>query len=129
MSQANQEIVRRWLWAFENDDDIFRELTHPDIEWAPFEDNHTVSYGLAGAMRIRAGWLDPWAEHRVDIEEIIDGLDGLVASLHLTARGQGSGVKVDVRLHGHFKLRDGKIAYLFEHQDRAAALEAAGLEG
>jgi hypothetical protein len=30
------EIVRRWLWAFENDDNVFRELAHPEIEWAPF---------------------------------------------------------------------------------------------
>src|ERR1700736_5878522 len=100
MSQGNVEIVRRWLWAFENSDDTFRELTHPEIEWAPFEDNHTVSYGLAGALRIRAGWLDAWAEHQMDIEEMIDGGDDIVALVHLSARGKGSGVEVDVRLHG-----------------------------
>jgi hypothetical protein len=26
-----------------------------------------------------------------------------------------------------FKVRDGKVAYIYEHEDRAAALEAAGL--
>jgi limonene-1,2-epoxide hydrolase len=127
MSQENAEIVRRWIWAFENDDAAFREATHPDIEWAPFEENHTVSHGLDGAMRIRNGWLDAWAEHRLDVEEMVDRGAGVVASLHITARGRGSGVEVDVRLHGHFKVRDGKVCYLFEHEEQAEALAAVGL--
>jgi hypothetical protein len=28
---------------------------------------------------------------------------------------------------GYFKVRDGKIVYVFEHTERAAALEAVGL--
>ena len=50
------------------------------------------------------------------------------ASILITARGQGSGVEVDLRVHGHFKVRDGKVSYLFEHEDRAAVLKAVGLE-
>lgn len=128
VSRENVEVVRGWLSAFENDTDTFRELTHPGIEWAPFENNHTPSHGLDGAMRIRDGWLDAWAEHRVDLEEMIDAGDDVVVSLHVTASGRGSGVEVDVRLHGHFKVREGKVIYLFEHEDRAAALKAVGLE-
>ena len=129
MSQENVEIVRRWAFAFNNDTDTFRQLTHPEIEWMPFEDNHTPSYGLDGAMRIRNGWLDAWDEHRVDIEEMLDGGgDDVVATAHSIARGLRSGVEVDVRLHFHFKVRDGKVVYVYEHQDRADALKAAGLE-
>ena len=128
MSQENVEIVRRWLWAFENSDDVFRELTHPEVEWAPFEENHTVSHGLAGAMRIRSGWLDPWTEHHIGIEALIDAGEDVVAVLHVTARGSASGAEVDVHLYGHFKLRDRRIVYLYEHEDRAQALKAVGLE-
>jgi ketosteroid isomerase-like protein len=127
VSQENVDLVRRWLWAFENDESAFSESTHPEIQWAPFEENHTISHGLAGATRIRTGWLDAWAEHHMDIEEMMDRDDDVVVSLHLTARGEGSGVEVDVRLYGHFKVRDGKVAYLFERQDRTAALDAAGM--
>jgi ketosteroid isomerase-like protein len=127
MSQENVEIVRRWIWGFANDEETFRQTTHPEIEWAPFEENHTVSHGLAGAMRIRTGWLDAWAEHHLEIEDTIDAGDDVVATVHSNARGRESGAEVDVRLHGHFKVRDGKVAYLFEHEDRAAALRAAGL--
>jgi len=129
MSQENIEIVRRWIWAFEHDTDTFVALAHPEIEWAPFEENHTVFHGLDGALWIRRGWLDAWAEHRMDIEEIIDRGDDVVVSMHVIARGKGSGVEVDVRLYPHAKIRDGKVVYIFEHEDRAGALEAAGVDG
>ena len=32
-----------------------------------------------------------------------------------------------MHLYGHFKVRDGKVVYLFEHQDRDDAVKAAGL--
>jgi ketosteroid isomerase-like protein len=123
------EVVRRWLLAFDNDTDTFRQLTHPEIEWMPFEDNHTPSYGLDGAMRIRSAWLDAWDEHRIDIEETLDGGgDDVVATAHLIGRGRGSGVEVDVRLYGHLRVRDGKVVYVYEHEDRADALKAVGMK-
>ena len=128
MSQENVEIVRRYIWAFENDLDTFRELTHPAIEWAPVEENHTPSHGIEGAVRIRNGWLDAWDEHRVDIEEALDGGgDDVVATVHVIGRGRGSGVEVDVRLYLHLRVRDGNVVYLYEHEERADALKAAGL--
>ena len=55
--------------------------------------------------------------------------ENVVASRHVAARGRGSGVEVDVRLYPHVRLRDGKVAYVFEHDDRDAASQAAGLAG
>ncbi len=127
MSQENVDVVRRFLWAFENDGEAFRDALHSEIEWCPFEEGHTPSFGPGGAMRIRNGWLEAWDEHRIDIEEIIDAGDDVVASLHLTARGKASGVEVDVRLYLHFKLRDGTVVYVYEHEHEAEALEAVGL--
>jgi ketosteroid isomerase-like protein len=128
MSQANLEIVRRWLTAFESDEEVFRDLTHPEIEWAPFEDNHTISSGLAGATRIRAAWLDAWAEHHLQIEDVLDGgADDVLATVHLIGRGRGSGVEVDVRLYGHLRVRDGKVVYVYEYEHRADAVRAVGL--
>jgi ketosteroid isomerase-like protein len=130
MSQENVEIVRRWILAFDNDTDTFSRLTHPEIGWMPFEDNHTPSNGLDGAMRIRNGWLDAWDEHRVEIEDALDGGDDdVVATVHLIGRGRGSGVEVDVRLYGHLKVRDGMVVYLYDDEDRADALRAVGLAG
>jgi ketosteroid isomerase-like protein len=127
MSQQNVEIVQQWIDSFADDAEGFRATLHPEIEWFPFEDNHSPSYGTEGAMRVRNHWIDSWDEMQADVEEIVEKGENVVASLHVKARGKTSGVEVDVRLHLHFKVRDGKIVYLFEHVDRAEALEAAGL--
>jgi ketosteroid isomerase-like protein len=127
MSEVRNEVVRRWIWAFENDADAFRESLHPEIEWFPFEENHTPFYGIGAALRVRNQWLDTWDEMRADVEEVVEQGDTVVACLHVRARGKTSGVETDVRLHLHFKVRDDKVVYLFEHTERAAALKAAGL--
>jgi hypothetical protein len=109
MSQENVEIVQAWLLAFEEDRDAFSAITHPAIEWMPFEENHTPTRGVEGALRIRDGWLDAWDEHTTEIEEI---------------RGRGDGVYPAAKLIG----RGGKVVYFYEHLNREDALKAAGLE-
>jgi ketosteroid isomerase-like protein len=127
MSQENVELVQKWLESFTGDRDAFRDTLHPEIEWLPFEDNHTPSYGADGAMRIRDAWLDAWDEMRAGLEQIVDEGDSVVASIHVTGTGKSSGVGVDVRLHLLFKVRGGKIAYVYEHTDRNEALETLSL--
>jgi ketosteroid isomerase-like protein len=61
------------------------------------------------------------------VEEVIEDGDAVVAGVHIKARGQASGVEADVRFFAQFKVRDGKVVYIYDHEDRAAALEAAGL--
>src|SRR5438046_1505630 len=130
MSQENVEIVRRWVWAFDNDTDAFRELLHPEIEWMPIEDNNTPAYGLDHAMSIRNGWLDAWDEHNADVHEMLDGGgEDVMGAATLIGRGKVSGVGVDLHIYVHFKVRDGKVVYIYEYQDRSAALKAVGLEG
>jgi len=128
MSRENaEEVARRWLGAFADDPQAFRDALHPDIVWFPFEDNHMPSHGVEGAMRIRNHWLESWTEMRAEVEEVVGDSDSVVATTHVTGRGKTSGVVVDVRLHMHFKVRDGKVVYVYEYQDRAQALEAGGL--
>ena len=79
MSRENVELLRRWLWAFENDTAAFRGLLHPEIEWFPFEENRTPVHGVADAVRNRNEWLATWDEHRFDLS----GLDAVAAQLHL----------------------------------------------
>jgi ketosteroid isomerase-like protein len=123
------DVVRRYIWAFDNDSETFRDTIHPEIEWFPFEQGHTPAYGVEDAMRVRNRWLECWEEHRIDVEEVIEEDDGVVAAVELTARGKASGIEVSVCLHLHYKLRDEKVVYLFEHEDRATALEAACRSG
>ena len=58
------------------------------------------------------------------IRMLVPGVEPLI---HITARGKISGAEVDLLFYAHFKLRDGRVVYIYDHEDRAAALEAAGL--
>jgi ketosteroid isomerase-like protein len=128
MSEENVKVVRRSIEAFVADDAAaFRDTLHPELEWRPFEESHSPSYGHEGAVRLMRQWLDTWSEHRFDVEDVIDGGDDVLATVRITGRGKASGIEVNVRLYLHCKLRDGRIAYLYEYEDEAEALKAAGL--
>jgi SnoaL-like domain len=126
--RPNVDIVRRYLWAFDNDTELFRDTIHSEVEWFPFEQGHTPASGVEDAMRVRKRWLDTWDEHRIEVQEVIGKGGSVVASIHLTARGKASGIEVAVCLYLHYELCDEKVVYIFEHEDRESALEAAGLE-
>jgi ketosteroid isomerase-like protein len=127
MSEENVEIVRRSLETFGHDEEAWLSTADPAVEWYPIEEGHSLSRGHEAAIRVRRSWLENWEGHQMDVEELKDGPDSVVACLHLTGRGKMSGVEVDLRVYMHYKLRDGKIVYVYEYDDRGEALEAAGL--
>ena len=127
MSQENVEIVQRCVETFETDEGAWLQILDPELEWYPIEDGHIRRVGHEAALGVRRRWLESWDGYQVDIEEVKDGGEGVVVGLHLSGTGKGSGLEVDLRLHMHFKLRDGKVAYVYEYADRAEALKAAGL--
>jgi ketosteroid isomerase-like protein len=128
VSQENIEVVRRSIAAFEDDEETWLAAIDPAHVWYPLEEGNIPSSGLDAARAIRKRWLESWESHRIEIEEILDQGDSVVACLHLTGTGMGSGVEVDLRFYMHWKLRDGKMVYLYEYADRDEALKAAGLD-
>jgi len=127
MSHENVAVVLRNFETFEHDEEAWLSTADPALEWYPIEEGHSLSRGHEAAVRVRRSWLENWEGHQLDVEEIKDSGDSVVACLHLTGRGKMSGVEVDLRVYMHFKLRDGKIVYVYEYEDRGEALEAAGL--
>jgi hypothetical protein len=103
-----------------------REALHPEIEWFPFEENHSRIYGVEDDMQNRNEWLDTWDEHHFDLEEVIVEGNSVVALIHITARGK-TAVWRSTFVSMQIKVTDSKVIYIFDHQDRAAALQAAGL--
>ena len=127
MSQESVEIVRRCLETYESDEDAWLETLDPEIEWYPAGDGHLLRAGYEAAIGVRRRWLESWDDHRVDVEEMKQGGESVVVGLHVSGRGKGSGLEVDLRVYLHFKLRNGVVAYVYEYDDRREALEAAGL--
>lgn len=126
-AEVKHPVVRRWMETFDTDADGFQEVLHPDVEWFPIEENQSRYQGIEEAMRVRERWLETWEVHDFDLEEVIERGDDVVVCVHILARGQTSGAAVDLRFYAQFKVRDGKVVRIFDHRERGAALDAAGL--
>jgi ketosteroid isomerase-like protein len=72
---------------------------------------------------------DVWSEFRVEVEELLDAGDMVVAFVRSTAIGQGSGITVDERIAHVAWMRNGIPYRVMVFGDRERALEAAGLRG
>jgi ketosteroid isomerase-like protein len=128
MSRENVEVVLRWLLAFGSDRDAFSALTHPEIEWMPFEEGNIPSHGLDAALRLRDQWLGAWDQQSIAVEEIWGRGGEVFLAATLVSRGKASGAEVKMRLYQHCKVRDQRVSYCYEHSSRDEALTALGLE-
>jgi ketosteroid isomerase-like protein len=70
---------------------------------------------------------DVWSEFRVEVEELRDAGDAVVAFVRSTAIGQGSGIQVNERIAHVAWMRDGIPYRVKVFGERERALEAAGL--
>jgi ketosteroid isomerase-like protein len=125
--EVQNPVVRTWFATFDDDTEGFRHTLHSEVEWFPIEENLSPYVGIDAAMLCREQWLETWDVHEFHIEEVVEARDDVVACVHITAAGRTSGVPVDLRFYAQFKVRDGKIIRIYDHADRDAALQAAGL--
>jgi ketosteroid isomerase-like protein len=66
-------------------------------------------------------------DFHMDLEELTDVGEHVLAKVCERGRGKGSGVEVERELFQLFTFRDDRIARLRMYQDEKEALEAAGL--
>jgi ketosteroid isomerase-like protein len=126
--ESNLELVARWAAAFQGDDEeAFLATLHPEVEWHPVEEAHTAFHGHEAAAQIRRQWLSTWADHEGVIVDLAHAGDDVMLCGRLSGRGIASDVEVTIDLFVHFRVRDGRIAYIYEYADRDEALAAAGL--
>jgi ketosteroid isomerase-like protein len=74
--------------------------------------------------RFLSEWLDVWDDYEVGVEDVLAAPDGRVISL---IWHRGKGLAMEMEMAQIASLRDGKITRLDNYDDRAEALEAAGL--
>ena len=132
MSQENVEVVRRGFVAL-NDGDVDGVLAGMDssIEWFPTSDFVDIGpfRGHDGVRDLMNLVFAAFDEYSLEPEELIDAGDAVVAPVHQTGRGKGSGLETNVRYILVFKLNDeAKAVRVESYYDRRDALDAAGLK-
>jgi ketosteroid isomerase-like protein len=136
MSQENIEAVRRLFAAFRRVDvgsferrfDEVREIFDPEVEWvaAPHSLLASEEYrGYDGVRRFWTQFLSAWDEYGVQVEELIDAGDQVVAVMRLS--GRTSELEVAEARSSLLTFRDGRIVRIEPFASKDAALEAAGL--
>jgi uncharacterized protein len=132
MSQEDIDTLRRGYETFASGDmDALLGLIDRDIEVQIYTgrpdlpETHTL-HGHAGFLENIRQLTDVFEEIQIEPEEFIEVGDELVAVIHTTARGQGSGITVENRIAHVWTLRDGKATRFRAYTSRDQALEAAG---
>ena len=136
MSQENVEVVRRLFAVFQSVDvdnfdrrfDEVREIFDPKVEWvaAPHSLLASEKYrGYDGVRRFWTQFLSPWDDYGVEVDELIDAGDQVVAVMRLS--GRANELEVDEARSSLLTLRDGRIVRIEPFASKDAALEAAGL--
>ena len=131
MSQENVEVVRRAIAAFiEGDYERLIELSDPQVEYdvSRTSPESRVVRGPEEVLAVLEEWVDTWDEHQVELVELIDaGDERVVAVIQERGKLKGSDAWVEHPRGVVYTVRDQRVVRYEEHEDRAEALEAAGL--
>jgi len=130
MSQENLEVVRRIYEASNRGVPALPELTDPDFEWIP-DERHTLTQGPIRGREDVQRYFEDLIESlhpQVELEELFDRGDQVMAFVRIRGRGDASAVELNVQTAHLWTLRHGKAVRGKVYADRDRALEAAGLE-
>jgi ketosteroid isomerase-like protein len=129
VSPEDLDIVRRAYDAFARGDlAALQELLSADIEWrttpdVPFLGNYR---GIDEFLAAMSEWTEPFDKLTTTVEEMIDTGDRVVVRHRMRGRGTDSGAETDLVLWQVVSVRDGKLATMYDFNNREEALAAAG---
>ena len=129
---GNVDIVRAALAAF-NHDGVEAALAylHPEVEWlAPPEwlEEHVYA-GHNGVRKVASIWHETFDAYELDVEELIDAGDHVVALITRRGRIKRSGDPIEQRIAYDWTLRDGRgvrVRAYFSWEEARAALGRPG---
>jgi ketosteroid isomerase-like protein len=131
MSQQNVEIVRRFYECWERLDwDGMVELLDPDVEQLGTVGGIEERSVRHGPSEIRRGYEsseETWAEHRVELQDIVGTGNRVVIFQREYQRGRTSGMELVINTAAVLDVRDGRIVRIQGYMDPAEAVRAAGL--
>jgi ketosteroid isomerase-like protein len=130
MTDDNVRIVRQLLAAWEvRDDEAGRALLDPEIEWHPAADEPETEtlHGIAEVERLLDQWVESFDDLRVEPREFIAANDCVVVPLRVTGRLRGSDSEVAIEETHVYRVRDGRIAEVWDFRTTEEAMAAAGI--
>ena len=121
------------------DRDAWLALLDPEIEIETsgvFPDLAPEYRGRELAAKFWSQMLEPWDEFHIEVERIEEEGDVVAAGIRFRARGEDSGVEVDMRFGNGIRVRDGLAVQLLNRRTfeevfealRASARERAAAE-
>ena len=133
MSEENVEAFRSGMEAYNRRDvDAFLEAFDPKAEIHPltlamFGQDATVYRGHEGIRQFIRDVDEVLPQIQVELVEVRDLGERIVASGRLRARGRASGVEVESPIGWIIEFRGGRVIRMRDYLDPKEALEAAGL--
>jgi len=130
MSEENLQVVRAWFDAFSRGDTpAMLELTDPNVVFTPIPDTPDTQswHGHEGLLQGLAQTIDIWDDFSVELREMRDFDNHVLASLRWWGRGPSSGIQMEVDIYALATFREGKIVRWLLFASEQQALEAAGL--
>lgn len=130
MASGNAELVRRGYEAWNRGDvEAVVSFLDPQIEWRGY--THIPESGtLEGRDEVKAWlerFLDAWEQLEIEVTELIDAGDQVVALVRFRGSVKGSGVPVEGGTDAHvWTVRGGHIVAVTLYQGTREALEAIG---
>jgi ketosteroid isomerase-like protein len=128
MSQENVELVRRGIQSVETFWALLDEHVVWDLRDFPVLDLDGVYAGRDAVIEASRHYWGTWDDYRLDAEELIDAGSSVVVVVHERGRGKGSGAPFEQRFAQVWTFGRGRIIRWELFPDKAAALEAAGLD-
>lgn len=131
MSAENVEIVRGGYEHVVATGELLEEIAHPDFVWdmstfGNWPEQQTYQ-GIEGARQFLADWTSAWEDWRLEVRQLIDAGDDVVAILHQSGRSKTTGLEVDMDFAQVWTIKDGKQTRMRMYADPDEALRAVGL--
>jgi ketosteroid isomerase-like protein len=131
MSAENVGIVRLGYDEFLATGELVERITAPEFVWDMstfhgWPERQTYE-GPEGTREFLTDWVGAWEDWRLEVRELIDAGDDVVAILHQSGRSKTTGLEVDMDFAQVWTIKDGKQTRMRMYADPDEALRAVGL--